>query len=92
MWNTWMELPASAPLGTPRRGGAAEYTFAGYPWHDLPKYHSEAPWVVTGSGWELREYQVYPQRGNAVFVDAHAETVTFEEKLVTEEYIIYEEN
>ena len=90
MWNTWMELPPTGGPGTPSRNGYPDHWFAGYPWHDPPKYHSEVPWTV--QIYDGRSCQLYPQRGNAVFVDAHAETVTFTDELVTEEYIIYEEN
>ena len=79
MWNTWVTWQTS---------GYPDHWFAGYPWHDLPKYHTEVPWV--DQPYDGRRCQLYPQRGNAVFVDAHAETVTFTEELVTEEYVIYD--
>ena len=84
LWNTWLDPAVNAMAG-----GYGHFLYAGYPWHDLPYDHPEAP-LSDGSGWDGRKCKLYPQRGNATFVDGHADTVTFEEKLIGEDYVIYE--
>lgn len=61
--------------------------FAGFPWHDLPKYHKEDRDLNAANG---GTFKVYAPRGNAVFIDGHAQTVTFLRRLTSQEYIVYQ--
>ena len=68
-------------------GGYGAGQWAGAPWHDPPEKHSHCPVDIDVGG----VVQLYDMRGNAVFVDGHAATVTFKPELVTKDYIIWED-
>ena len=84
MWNTWLDPSID------RSSGYGDSCYAGYPWHDLPSRHPDAL-LSDGSGWPPgRVSKLYGQRGNASFVDGHAQSVTFEDSLVGYEYVVYD--
>ena len=87
MWYTWLDPICRGNAGYP------DHFFAGYPWHDLPKYHSgDSDVIESDIGYDGRTCLLYNQRGNAVFLDGHAQPVTFEDSLIGDEYIIYDED
>ena len=84
MWTTWLDPDVS------QNAGYGASCWAGYPWHDLPSRHPDAP-LSDGSAWPPgRVCKLYGQRGNAAFVDGHAQSVIFEDSLIGDEYVVYD--
>ena len=83
MLYTWMATGVSN--GIPGYNGRE---WAGAPWHDPPSKHPRAPLDPFASGQGV-PVKLYPQMGNAAFVDGHAATIHFKRSLITDEYIMW---
>ncbi len=76
MLYTWLDP-------TVDRAGYQAPIWASTPWHDPPGDHPGAP--------ENAGARIYPQRANAAFADGHAGTIRFDQKLVTDDYMMWTE-
>ena len=84
MLRAWHSDEGPAPLMQ------ADYNLV-YTWHDLPKYHPDAPQAdgYVPPGTFIGDYD---SRGNVAFLDGHAATVLFKKTFITDEYIMYDMN